>query len=201
MKTLQRNKLRYQTRRVRWVFNWALLAACFLYVLVGCGAGAPSPDKPVRVEQRGDSITHQAGQMLADYLPTGSEVINMGVDGSMARDIGTPAFRADTVHTFSYGVNECIGAVSPESYRATLNHILTAGRGYLIVLEAPWRVVDPRCNPAIDLYRAVVVELGKLYGVPVVIEDDQTHIGEGIHLTESHMRVRAQLLAAAILKL
>jgi hypothetical protein len=201
MKILQQKRRRYQTRYVRWVLNWGLLVACFLYVLTGCGGGAASPIPPVRVEQRGDSITHQAGQMLADYLPTDSVVINMGVDGAMARDIGTPAFRADTVHTFSYGVNECIGAVSPESYRETLNHLLAAGQGYKIVLEAPWRVVDPRCNPTIDQYRAVVVELGVRYGVPVVIEDDQTHIGEGLHLPESHMRTRAQLLAAAILKL
>lgn len=202
-KKLRQLSARYKTRHGRHVRQLFPMLCAFVWVLflAGCGSGAsaPIPDKPVRVEQRGDSITHQAGQMLADYLPVGSTVINLGVDGAMARDITVPAFQSGTVYTFSYGTNECLGGVSPDDYRATLNHILNAGRGYSVVLEAPWRVVDPRCNPTIEQYRQVVVDLGKQYSVPVVIEDDQTFNAiDGIHIPESHMRSRAQLLAEAI---
>lgn len=153
------------------------------------------------VEMYGDSITNQAGQTIEEFLPCYT-VTNHGSDGTMAYQMPMPAWDKETVYTISYGTNECLGSVSPESYRLSLNHILNAGRGQRIVLEAPWRVVDPRCNWQIEAYRQIVVDLGKLYGVPVTaLDPNQDHIGEGIHLTQPHMRERARLLAAEILKL
>lgn len=179
------------------------LALCLLFT--ACGDGL----QPVitrnaatcrTVYMYGDSITNQAGQTIEQFIPCYT-IVNHGSDGTMARDMVMPAWSKEAVYTISYGANECLGAVSPDDYRLSLNHILNAGRGYKIVLEAPWRVVDPRCNPMIEQYRTVVVELGKQYSVPVVIENTQEHIGEGIHLTQAHMRERAKLLAAQILKL
>ena len=174
-------------------------------ILAGCGS-SNTPEviansKPVRVEQRGDSITNQAGQILADYLPAGSDVINLGVDATIAQETNIPVFQLGTIYTFSYGANECMRNISPESYRLSLNDILHRGRGFALVLEAPWRILASQCNPNIELYRDVVVNLGKQYNVPVVIENDQSHIGDELHIPEAHTRARAQLLAAAILKL
>jgi hypothetical protein len=174
-------------------------------ILIACAADVGIYPDPVPLnnhilKRHGDSITHQAGDDIKEFLPSWL-VENRGVDGAMAQDIGTPAFEVGVTYSFSYGTNECLGAVPPENYRLSLNHILNAAKGYRVVLEAPWRVVDPRCNPRVDEYRQVVVDLGKAYSVPVVIEDNQDHIGEGIHLTQAHMRERARLLAAAILKL
>lgn len=177
-----------------------------LLTLAGCGDGVPnvaSSDTAAcrTVHMYGDSITHQAGQTIEEFLPCYT-VVNHGSDGTMARDMVVPVWGKDAVYTISYGVNECLGNVSPESYRLSLNHILNAGRGQRIVLEAPWRVVDPRCSDNIEQYRQVVVDLGKVYGIPVAeLDMNQDHIGEGIHLTQSHMRERARLLAAEILKL
>jgi hypothetical protein len=160
-----------------------------------------TPLAPCHVKRNGDSITRQAGGDLKEFLPN-CVIDNLGVDGAMARDIGTPVFESGVTYSFSYGTNECLGAVSPEDYRLTLNHILHTGKGHRIVLEAPWRVVDPRCNPRIEEYRQTVIDLGKAYNIPVVeLDMNQDHIGEGIHLPPSHMRERARLLAAVILKL
>jgi hypothetical protein len=178
-------------------------------LLFACAADYDAyPDAPSsgtascrKVEMYGDSITHQAGQTIEEFLPCYT-VTNHGSDGTMAYQMPIPPWDKETVYTVSYGTNECLNSVSIESYRLSLNHILNAGRGQRIVLEAPWLVVDPRCNPNIDQYRAVVVDLGKLYGVPVaVLNVNQDHIGEGIHLTQAHMRERARLLAAEVLKL
>lgn len=153
------------------------------------------------VHMYGDSITNQAGQTIEQFLPCYT-VINHGADGTMARDRPVPVWDKEAVYTISYGTNECLNDVSVEDYRLSLNHILHAGIGQRIVLEAPWLVVDPRCNWNIEAYRQTVVDLGKLYGVPVVALDvNQDHVGEGIHPTQSHMQARAKLLAAEVLKL
>jgi hypothetical protein len=180
---------------------WVLLFLAFTLVLAACGEGVPVAKPPPPVWQRGDSITQQAGQTLLGYLPAGTVLQNMGVPGSMARDVELPTYVKDAIYTYSFGVNECIGGVPPEEYRAALNHLVQKGIGFALVLEAPWRVTDPRCSNTIDLYRAVVVDLGRQYGVPVAIEDNQEHDGNGIHLTQAHMEVRAQVLARAISKL
>lgn len=169
-------------------------------LLFACAAdyGAyPETQTCRKVEMFGDSITHQAGQTIEQFLPCYT-VINHGSDGTMARQMALPVWDKETVYTVSYGVNECLNNVSPNDYRLALNHILNAANGQRIVIEAPWRVVDPRCNPMIEEYRAVAVQLGALYNVPVAIEDNQDHIGEGIHLPQTHMQARAELLATLI---
>jgi hypothetical protein len=153
------------------------------------------------LRMKGDSITHQAGQTIKEFLPCWT-VINEGVDGTMVRDLGTPIFRTGEKNSISFGTNECLNDVSVLDYTLALNHVLWTGIGYDLVLEAPWRVVDPRCSPYIDYYIAAVIALGLIYFVPVVqLDKNQDHIGEGIHLTQEHMRTRAQLLANAVKKL
>lgn len=179
-----------------------LFIALVAILLIACNDGTStvtSSDTATcrTVHMYGDSITHQAGQTIEEFLPCYS-VINHGADGTMARDMPMPVWDKEAIYTISHGVNECLGNVSPESYRLSLNHILNAGKGQRIVLEAPWRVVDPRCSDNIEQYRQVVVDLGRFYGVPVAIENNQDHIGEGIHLTQNHMRARAEVVANLI---
>ena len=179
-----------------------IIVAC---MFSGCGSGTPeAPVAPVCrvVHMYGDSITHQAGQAIEEFLPCYT-VINHGSDGTMAYQMPMPTWDKETVYTISYGTNECLNNVSLDSYRLSLNHILNAGRGYKIVLEAPWLVVDPRCNWQVEQYRQIVVDLGKLYNVPVATLDlDQSfNPNDGIHIPPDHMRERANLVAAEILKL
>lgn len=175
-------------------------------LLVGCG-GNTTPDLSsgvaCRIEMRGDSITHQAGQMIEQFLP-GCEVNNFGVDASILADVVQPVmtFDRDTVYTFSYGVNECLGGrMSVADYKATLNHVATQGKGYKLVFEAPWRVTHEACRSEMQAYRQAVVDVGLLHGVPVVVENEQGHNGDEVHLTYAHMLARAKLLATAILKI
>lgn len=176
--------------------------------LAGCGDGSPtvtSSDSATRchVVMRGDSITHQAGQTIEQFLP-GCEVVNLGVDASILADVVQPVmtFDKNTIYTYSYGVNECLGErVSVADYKATLSHVALQGRGYKLIFEAPWRVAHAACSPMMYAYRQAVVDVGRLHGVPVVIENGQAHSGDEVHLTFEHMSERARLLAAAILKL
>lgn len=155
----------------------------------------------MRIEQRGDSITYFAQQMLKEYLPADATVINLGVGGQRAREITIPTFRTDTIYTFSFGTNECLSAVPVAEFRQTIANILELGKGYKIALEAPWLVTHPSCAPVVNQYRAAIVSLGQQYGVPVSIENTTDHDGGGVHLTQAHMQLRARLLADAILRL
>lgn len=169
----------------------------FTIFLFGCGdSTAISSDVEVcrTVKMYGDSITLQAKQTIAEFLPCYT-IENHGVGGAKASQMPPPQWDSETVYTISYGANECLNKVPVESYRLTLNHILNEAKGHKVVLEAPWRLTNPRCAGRIDQYRNVVVELGAQYGVPVAIENDQTHDGGGIHLPTSHTRARAELLA------
>lgn len=178
------------------------LSAIFL---VACGDGLPTATSSDTASCRvvhmyGDSITNQAGQTIAQFLPCYT-VINHGVDGSMVRHMKVPVWDKEAVYTISYGANECLKNISAAEYRLSLNHILNASIGQNIVLEAPWRLTDPRCSPRIDQYRAVVLELGELYNVPVaVLDENRDHDGAGIHLKAPHAVHRARLLAAEIVK-
>lgn len=177
----------------------------------GCGSSeapvVPAPTKKRKLVMYGDSITNQAGQIIEQFLP-GWEVVNLGVDASILADVIKPmmVFDPDTVYSFSYGANECLGQrISVEDYWSSWNHVASqakaGGRNIKVVFEAPWLLLDPRCNPYIEAYRAEVLRVGKAYGIPVVIENNQDHIGEGIHLTQAHMTARAALLAAEVLKI
>lgn len=195
-----------QTNKPRSHFNLALLAACFMFALAGCGSGSQNP---VRVEQRGDSITMEAKQILADYLPAGSEVINLALDGQKASDSisgwygSMPVFRTDTVYTFSWGVNEALNSYSDLDYSQSMEYVFKACQGFKCVIEAPWLMTSPRADSpnTVIRYREILRKHGIKYNVPVVFEDNQEHVGDGIHFREPHMRLRAQLLADAILKL
>ena len=187
--------------------------------LLGCG-GSDLPTAhiaPVRVEMRGDSITAAAMEesapgtpLIAKYLPAASEPVNLGLGGQRAWDsvVGRygslpSVWRADTVYTFSWGANECLQGLEVEWFKAQLNHILWVSAGYKRVIEAPWRMQNNTsdCNARIDLFRKAAVDIAAQYNVPVVIEDAQDNIGEGVHLTQDHMNRRAKLLADAVLKL
>ena len=186
------------------VFN--LISCCIFFTLTGCADGVPvaaSSDTATRchVVMRGDSITNQAGQTIAEFLPN-CTVDNLGVDASILADVVQPvmSFDKNTIYTYSYGANECLGErVSVADYRATLNHVAAQGKDYRLVFEAPWRLTHSACR--IDAYRQAVVDIGGRYGIPVVIENDQSHSGDNIHLTQAHMRERARLLAVAITKI
>jgi hypothetical protein len=176
-----------------------------LLLLAGCGDGAPtvtsSDTATCRVvHMYGDSITRQAGQTIAQFLPCYT-IINHGVDGSIARHMTIPKWDKEAVYTISYGANECLKSISAAEYRLSLNHILNASVGQKIVLEAPWRLVNPACSPRIDQYRAVVLELAELYNVPVAeLDMNRDHDKWGIHLLLPHTTHRAKLLAAEIIK-
>lgn len=179
------------------IIKMFLTLAILSLTLTACGdSTATDIENPIcrKVEMYGDSITYQARQTIEEFLPCYT-VVNRGVAGAMARAMPIPQWDSETVYTISYGANECLNKVPVESYRLTLNHILNEAKGHKVVLEAPWRLTNPRCAGRIDQYRNVVVELGAQYGVPVAIENDQTHDGGGIHLPTSHTRARAELLA------
>lgn len=183
----------------------SLFIALAAIILIACGGGVPSVTSSdaatrCRVEMRGDSITHQAGHVIEQVLP-GCEVVNLGVDASILADVVQPVmvFDKDTIYTYSYGTNECMGGrMSVADYKATLNHVAVQGKGYKLVFEAPWRVQHADCRNAMYAYRQAVVDVGRLHGVPVVIENDLSHSGDEVHLTFEHMRARAGLLAAAV---
>jgi hypothetical protein len=193
-------------------FSKFLIVISLALIIFGCGSGAPNAapvQEPVVVYQYGDSITRQAGTTLLDYLPVGSTVVNMGLDGQKASDAtngrygSMPIFEKDKIYTFSWGVNEALNGFSDLDYELPMNYVFNACKGYKCVIEAPWLMLNPQNNApdAVIRYRAILKRLGAQYNIPVVFEDSQEHIGEGIHLTEAHMRIRAGLLAAEILKL
>lgn len=185
-------------------FKKCLVLVVGVWALLGCGDGAVVAfDVATRchVVMQGDSITHQAGQTIAQFLP-GCSIDNKGVDASILADVVQPVmvFDQGTVYTYSYGANECLGQrVSVADYKATLNHVATQAKGYKLIFEAPWNLTNPACYAA--PYRQAVYDVGLAHGVPVVIENGRDHIGDGIHLTAAHTVERARLLAAAVEKM
>jgi hypothetical protein len=183
--------------------NMRALFLTFALLLTGCGGGTDTIEDVQtcrKIEMFGDSITLQAKHTIAEFLPCYT-IVNHGRGGSMAGQIALPSWDKETVYTVSYGANECLQHVSIAQYRASIVRILEAGRGYRIVLEAPWRLTNPKCSPQVENFRQVVVELGALYNVPVAeLDMNQDHDGGGIHLRQPHAILRAQLLAAAVLK-
>jgi hypothetical protein len=191
----------------RW---WLVLMMVVAMWVTACGDAVPAA--PVTAADtatvphlimRGDSITHQTGQTIAKFLP-GWVVDNLGVDASILADVVQPVmtFDKDKVYSYSYGPNECMGQrVSVADFTATLNHVAAQGVGYKLIFEAPWRLTHSACSPYIDDYRQAVVDIGRLYGIPVVIESDQSDSPDQIHLTGKHQRDRVRLLAAEVLKL
>jgi hypothetical protein len=193
-------------------------------LLAGCDSGVGVPvvpvvvvRRPVRVEQRGDSITHQSGDYLWQALPAGSFVVNYGLDGQQASDAvagiyGTlpTTLDKDTFYTFSWGANECLQGSGPEVFKSNLQHIITQMRGYRTILEAPWSLTNQSsaCSDHIQEYRQVIVDLVRTYqGIPgynigmPVLDTNQDNIGEGIHLGADHSKLRMKLMADAIYKL
>lgn len=176
----------------------ALLTAC-------SDSDEPTGLNAVHVKASGDSITLQSGNRLIDsgVLAPGSTMENRGHNGQRAQEMidGTygnlPEKNMDFVYTFSFGVNECMQGKSTSEYIGSMEDILTRYRGYLVVLEAPWRVTNPNCSDRIDDYREKLQLLGIKYNVSVVIEDSQ-ETTESIHLTSKHMNDRARLLATTI---
>lgn len=187
----------------KWYYKLAaiFMAVSIILNLQSCSDSQPTVQAPKcsTVHMYGDSITHQAGLTIAEFLPCWS-IENNGVDGTAIWDMPMPDLNKNHVYTISYGTNECLSEVNVEIYKSTLNHVLVGLSGYKVVVEAPWRVTHPSCRNIED-YRQAAVFLGNKYNIPVVLEQDQTHIGDGIHLPYAHTRERARLLAEAVLKL
>ncbi len=184
--------------------------------LSACGSEAETPSTPVavRVELLGDSVTRQSGDTLVRHLPTGSSVVNHGLDGARASDFLTGRYgnlplpwRKDTVYVVSFGANECLGgqdvADLVDATRGIIEHGRAAGLANNFVIEAPWRVLHGinRCDLRIHDFRAAMVKLGVDMGVPTAIEDDTESIGDAVHITQRHNEIRAAVLAASILKI
>jgi hypothetical protein len=193
-------------------FSKYLIIVSLALIVFGCGSGSPTPpvvQPSLIVYQYGDSITRQAGTILLDYLPAGSTANNMGLDGQKASDAtngrygSMPVLEQGKVYTFSWGVNEALNGFTDSEYELPMNHVFNACKGFKCVIEAPWLMVNPQNNApeAVVRYRAILKRLGVQYNIPVIFEDSQEHIGDGIHPNEAHARIRAKLLADAILKL
>ncbi len=121
----------------------AVLFALSIF-LHGCGdSTVTSSDVAVcrKVEMHGDSITLQAKQTIAEFLPCYA-IENHGVGGAKASQMPLPKWDSETVYTISYGANECLNKVPVESYRLTLHMI----GGYV-----KWRV-----TPEIILYQLTI---------------------------------------------
>lgn len=205
LRTAPKDKLRQAIwEDMNTPFTKCLVLVVAVWALLGCGDGAVvASDTATRchVVMQGDSITHQAGQTIAQFLP-GCSIDNKGVDASILADVVQPVmvFEPGTIYTYSYGANECMGQrVAVADYAATLHHVATQAKGYKLIFEAPWDLTHPSCNAA--PYRQAVIDVGAAHGVPVVIENGRDHIGDGIHLTATHTVERARMLAVAIEKM
>lgn len=199
-----------------------VLATLLTLALTACGGSdntaLEAPKTAVRVEMRGDSITRQTYQYLEQDLAPGSTVANLGLDGARAYDVLTGRYGSmpgnadkDTVYSFSFGANECLGGDGPAFLAENLEKIVVQMKGYKTVIEAPWHLLyggPQNCTLHIDNYRLEVENIYKKYRAAVgyrvsmpVIDMHTDTIGDGIHLGEEHSRYRTKLLAEAIYKL
>ena len=177
-------------------YHIAILAAA---LLISCGDTEPvKTATPCHVKMYGDSITHQAGQTINQFL-LGCTVENLGVDASILDDVLEPIMYLDKalIYTFSYGANECIGGrKSVSEFTSSLNHLAVQSIGHRVIIEAPWNLTHPACDA--KSYRQAALDVGAKFNMPVVIEDSREHIGDDVHIPYSHTFVRAKALADAI---
>lgn len=195
----------------------SFLTAIATSAVIACGGGgssAPTKVAPAAVVyQSGDSITQQSGQLLAEYLPAGSTVINRGLPGQQAfnmvnGDYGSlPPLVAGAVYTYSFGANECLNGRGVGFYITYLEAAIIYTKGFITVIEAPWQLVNPanQCGDLSPSYQAATASLVNKYssvaGYKVsmaALDTDRSHDGAGIHLLEPHARLRMSLLGQAI---
>ena len=106
-------------------FSKLLIVVSLILIIFGCNEGSTNNEivqTPLVVYQLGDSITRQSNQTLLEYLPQGSIVYNLGLDGQKASDAtnnrygSLPVFEQGKVYTFSWGVNEALNGFSDLEY-------------------------------------------------------------------------------------
>lgn len=192
------------------------LALVFMLSLTACGGGDSEPQQvqfdlitPRHVVVSGDSITLQGGTRIFDHLksslPQGSTFENRGRNAQRALEMieGTygslPELNKNSIYVFSFGTNEYLQGRPVQEYIDSIETILNLYRGYTVVLEAPWLVVNQgcSCNNIIE-FREKLKQLGLKYNVPVVLENSKDNT-DTIHLTGQHMDERAALVATTIL--
>jgi lysophospholipase L1-like esterase len=173
--------------------------------LVGCGSGPGG----ITVDYYGGSITKQSGTRLEHYLPKGSKVFNLGVDGqtsTKALAAGSVSFDslADII-VIGWGPNEALQCVDLDEYRKNLLLLVSTFGARRVVLESPPLLTSTRCNASgtIQGYMQVQRDISLAEGVsltPVVSRSDFAN-DDGIHPSEAHYDVRASELGATISKL
>ncbi len=185
--------------------------------LIACGGGGSDSEEsvkvvsntPVHVIVMGDSITAQSGMRVRDHLQKakpGSTMENLGYNARRAKEMleGTygslPVLNKNFFYVVSFGTNEYLQGRSVEEYIKSIEDILIYFKGYNVILEAPWLVVNKGCScNNINDFRDQLKILGAKYNVPVLLENSLENT-DTIHLTGPHMDERAALVAKTILE-